>query len=87
MRRLHSNDQVLDDMSPKSERYTNIWTAETASWKIAESSIANITADGSALRVYYVMRCISVSFGAVSIVATLFSLYWFIRMRRSFRHE
>lgn len=39
---------------------------------------------------HYIIRVLlilSVTFASVSVLATLTTLYWFVRMRRSFRHE
>jgi len=33
------------------------------------------------------LQCISVAFASLSFLSTLYSFYWFVRMRRTFRHE
>ncbi|KAK3318171.1 G protein-coupled glucose receptor regulating Gpa2-domain-containing protein [Apodospora peruviana] len=35
----------------------------------------------------YVLTILSLAFASISVVSTLFTLYWFLKMRRSFRHE
>ena len=34
-----------------------------------------------------VLQRVSISFALTSFLSTLFSFYWFVRMRRGFRHE
>ena len=33
------------------------------------------------------LTILSLSFGAVSVCSTLLAFYWFVKMKRSFRHE
>lgn len=42
---------------------------------------------GQSPRNIYILRCISLGFGMLSTVSITISFYWFVRMRRSFRHE
>jgi hypothetical protein len=34
-----------------------------------------------------ILMILSLTFASVSVLSTLFTLYWFVRMRRGFRHE
>jgi len=34
-----------------------------------------------------ILNTLSLAFASISVVSTLFTLYWFVRMRRGFRHE
>ena len=34
-----------------------------------------------------VLNILSLTFASISVLSTLFALYWFVKMRRSFRHE
>lgn len=42
--------------------------------------------DGSEDMVH-VLLILSLTFASISVLATLTALYWFVKMRRSFRHE
>jgi hypothetical protein len=41
----------------------------------------------STQRIIRVLLALSLSIGSISVLATLSALYWFVKMRRSFRHE
>ena len=34
-----------------------------------------------------VMLIVTTTFASISVLSTLFALYWFVKMKRSFRHE
>lgn len=38
-------------------------------------------------RTVYVLTVLSLAFASISVASTLSTLYWFIKMRKSFRHE
>ncbi len=45
--------------------------------------------DGAATPEYMVrdLLALALTFGSVSVLSTLAALYWFVKMKRSFRHE
>lgn len=38
-------------------------------------------------RITHILLILSVTFASISVMSTLSALYWFVKMRRSFRHE
>lgn len=38
-------------------------------------------------RMIRTLLILSLTFASISVISTLFALYWFVRMRRGFRHE
>jgi hypothetical protein len=51
-----------------------------------DDSIDPIDWEPSAERVF-VLQCVSLAVSTTSLLATMVSFYWFVRMRRTFRHE
>lgn len=47
----------------------------------------DVADDDGARYLINVLLILSLAFASVSMVATLPTLYWFVRIRRSFRHE
>jgi G protein-coupled receptor GPR1 len=37
--------------------------------------------------IVHVLLMLSITFASISVLSTLAALYWFVKMRRSFRHE
>ncbi|KAL2020459.1 hypothetical protein VTK56DRAFT_8425 [Thermocarpiscus australiensis] len=48
---------------------------------------ANVPDGDRSQRMVYVLTILSLAFASVSVLSTLPTLYWFVKMRRSFRHE
>ncbi|KAK0620485.1 G protein-coupled glucose receptor regulating Gpa2-domain-containing protein [Immersiella caudata] len=56
----------------------------------AEPLLARDLIDVDPIRQRYITRILitlSLTFASISVLSTLFTLYWFVRMRRGFRHE
>jgi len=34
-----------------------------------------------------ILQCLALTFAAISVASAILAFYWFIKMRRSFRHE
>jgi len=57
---------------------------------LVESSPEQDYASVNPYRQQYITRILSIlslTFASISVLSTLVTLYWFVRMRRSFRHE
>lgn len=66
--------------------------AAEAVWAAATGEVRQLVARypskmASDTYIIRVLLILSVTFASVSVLATLTTLYWFVRMRRSFRHE
>ncbi|KAK3378930.1 G protein-coupled glucose receptor regulating Gpa2-domain-containing protein [Lasiosphaeria ovina] len=47
----------------------------------------DIPSDPRSQHTVYVLTILSLSFASISVLSTLSTLYWFVKMRRSFRHD
>ena len=60
------------------EDSSNVGSAVDGNWSDNELSYAKLVR---------VLTTLSLSFGFVSVMSTLLAFYWFVKMKRSFRHE
>ena len=60
------------------EDSSNVGSQVDGNWSDNELSYAKLVR---------VLTTLSLSFGFVSVMSTLLAFYWFVKMKRSFRHE
>ncbi len=73
---------------------TGSFTGSSWAWVRDDSSNVGSEVDGdwgenelSYAKLVRVLTTLSLSFGLVSVMSTLLAFYWFVKMKRSFRHE
>jgi len=62
-------------------------TAFAITSKSASGSKLVLRDDEEKQKLIFTLTAISLTIGSVSVVSTLATLYWFIKMKRTFRHE